>query len=218
MLDLLWRCRYRWKLTPKQVTGDTTYGTAENIRAMEEAGIRAYVPLPDLDSRSPYFGKRQFRYDPDQDVCICPQGEPLRFVGRVYKERIICYQAEATTCNSCPLKPQCTESIYGRQVTRSFDQEYLDRVRGYHETEAYRRAMRKRQVWVEPLFAEGKQWHGLRRLRLRRLRRVNIEALLVATGQNLKRLLSRRGWERRHFPGGAAGVVVASSSLQSQPV
>ena len=152
MLDLLWRCRYRWKLTPKQVTGDAT-GTAENIRAMEEAGIRAYVPLPDLDSRSPYLGKRQLGYDPDQDVCICPQGEPLRFVGRVYKERIICYQAEAGTCNSCPLKPQCTESIYGRQVSRSFDQEYLDRVRCYHETEAYKRAMRKRQVWVEPLFA-----------------------------------------------------------------
>ena len=44
----------------------------------------------------------------------------------------------------------------------------LDRVRGYHETEAYKKAYRKRTVWVEPLFAEGKDWHGMRRFRLRR--------------------------------------------------
>jgi hypothetical protein len=30
-----------------------------------------------------------------------------------------------------------------------------ERVRGYHETEPYAKAMRKRKVWVEPLFAEA---------------------------------------------------------------
>jgi hypothetical protein len=48
--------------------------------------------------------------------------------------------------------------------------------------------MRKRQVWVEPLFAEGKAWHGLDRFRLRGLPKVNMEALLIAAGQNVKRL------------------------------
>jgi hypothetical protein len=60
--------------------------------------------------------------------------------------------------------------------------------------------MRKRKVWVEPLFAEAKDWHGLRRFRLRGLEKVNGEALLIAAGQNLKRLLSGRGWGRRPFP------------------
>src|SRR5262249_2203848 len=50
------------------------------------------------------------------------------------------------------------------------------------------------------LFAEAKEWHGLRRFRLRRFWRVNCEALLTATGQNLKRLLSGRGWGRRPCP------------------
>ncbi len=53
---------------------------------------------------------------------------------------------------------------------------------------------------MEPLFAEAKDWHGLRRFRLRLLWRVNIEALRIAAGQNLKRLLKRRGWGRRPFP------------------
>ncbi len=79
-------------------------------------------------------------------------------------------------------------------------EEYLDRVRAYHTTEAYKKAYRKRSVWVEPLFAEAKEWHGLRRFRLRLLWRVNSEALRIAAGQNLKRLLKKRGWGRRPFP------------------
>jgi Transposase DDE domain len=68
--------------------------------------------------------------------------------------------------------------------------------------------MRKRQVWVEPHFAEAKDWHGLRRFRLRGLEKVNGEAVFVAAGQNLKRLLSRGGWDRRPFPSGGAGIML----------
>jgi DDE family transposase len=85
-------------------------------------------------------------------------------------------------------------------------------VRDYHATEPYAKAMRKRQVWVEPLFAEAKAWHGLRRFRLRGLEKVNGEALLIAAGQNLKRLLSQWGWGRRPFPSGAAGAMLSALS------
>jgi len=81
-------------------------------------------------------------------------------------------------------------------------------VRGYHETAAYAKAMRKRKVWVEPLFAEAKEWHGLRRFRLRGLEKVNIQGQMIAAGQNLKRLLSKRGWGRRPWPSGAAGIAL----------
>ena len=101
------------------------------------------------------------------------------------------YGHATATCNSCVLKAKCTDGSTGRYVQRDFDEEYLERVRAYHRTEAYQKAMRKRQVWVEPLFGEAKEWHGLRRFRLRPLWKVNVEALLIATGQNLKRLLSK---------------------------
>ena len=52
VLDLLWRTRFRWKVHPRQFTGDTTYGTAENSVALEEQHIRAYVPLPDFEKRT----------------------------------------------------------------------------------------------------------------------------------------------------------------------
>jgi hypothetical protein len=31
MLDLLWRTSFRWKIASRQVTGDTAYGTTEDI-------------------------------------------------------------------------------------------------------------------------------------------------------------------------------------------
>jgi hypothetical protein len=46
---------------------------------------------------------------------------------------------------------------------------------------------------VEPLFGEAKDWHGMRRFRLRRLEKVNAEALLTAAGQNVKRLMTFSG-------------------------
>src|SRR5205085_4681036 len=54
MLDLIWRTRFRWKLWPRHVTGDTKYGTEENIVALETQHIRAYVPLPDIDHRTEF--------------------------------------------------------------------------------------------------------------------------------------------------------------------
>jgi FAD/FMN-containing dehydrogenase len=68
--------------------------------------------------------------------------------------------------------PQCTENKSGRQVLRHHDERYVDRVNSYRGTFSYENALRKRRVWVEPLFAEAKDWHGLRRFRLRRLEKV----------------------------------------------
>ena len=162
MLDLLWHSRFRWQLSLEQVTGDTKYGTAENIVAIEEAGLRAYIPLTDYDKRSPLFGKQQFSYNSDRDVYICPGGEELPLLHPMYVPRVYKYQAEAATCNGCALKAKCTDSDNGRSVTRSFDEEYLERVRSYQTTEPYKRALRKRKVWVEPLFGESKAvaWNG----------------------------------------------------------
>jgi hypothetical protein len=203
MLDLLWRVRFRRKLHPWQATGDTTYGTVENIVALEDAGIRAYVPLPDMNHRRPFYGQDDFSYDAAQDQYHCPANHVLARERVKRTEGVTVYRADATTCNACPLKAVCTESRRGRILHRSLYAEYLDKVRRYHSTEAYKQAMRKRQVWVEPLFAEAKLWHGLRRFRRRGLENVNIEGLLTATGQNLKRFLAANGWGRRHAPCGS---------------
>lgn len=213
MLDLLWRTCFRWRLWPDQVIGDSGYGTASIVSALDAQHIRPYVPLADLTQRTPFFSQADFHYDAERDVYLCPADAELVRRSLHSANGAILYQGRPQVCNACPLKARCTTNRNGRQLSRLPEEASLERVRGFHQTEAYQKALRKRQVWVEPLFAEAKDWHGLRRFRLRRLWRVNCEALIIAAGQNLKRLLSKRGWGRRPLPSGAALYMVASVFL-----
>ena len=204
MRDLLWRVCFRRKIWPHQVTGDAKYGTIENIVAIEDAGIRAYVPLTDFEHRSPLFGRDVFTYDAELDHYRCPQGHLLPLARSKRTEGVVVYRADPVICNACPVKTKCTTSDRGRTIQRSIYEAYLDQVRSYHTTEAYKKTIRNRHVWVEPMFAEAKEWHGLRRLRLRGLMNANIQGLLNAAGQNLKRLLAARGWGGRNAHVGAS--------------
>jgi Transposase DDE domain len=190
MLDMLWRAAFRWKSWPHRVTGDSAYGTVENIAAIERAGIRAYMALKGAGQGRPFFGKDEFTYNPGRDLYTCPAGELLVPRMRNVARSLIGYRAKPGTCEACSLRAECTISKTGRQILRHFDEEYVDRVKAYRGSFLYEKALRKRRVWVEPLFAEAKDWHGMRRFRLRRLEKVNIEALLIASGQNVKRLLT----------------------------
>jgi hypothetical protein len=118
MLDLLWRVRFRWRLRPRQVTGDTKYGTIVNIVAVEEQGIRAYVPLANWENKTGYLGSNRFTYDPQRDVYFCPQGQLLHRRTNEYKSRKVEYGARAEDCNTCSLKAQCIPSDHGRIVYR----------------------------------------------------------------------------------------------------
>jgi hypothetical protein len=196
MLDLLWRTAFRGKIRPHHVTGDGMYGTVENIAAVEESGIRAYLGLHEAGGRgSNFFPKRVFTYDAENDLCLCPAGETLRALGdaqdRRSRGKVVTYhRARGSVCAACSLKPRCTTNKNGRSLRRGPGEEYIDLLRAYTQTEPYQKAIRKRKVWIEPLFAEGKLWHGMRRFRMRTLEKVNAEALMTATGQNIKRLLT----------------------------
>jgi hypothetical protein len=139
-------------------------------------------------------------YDAEKDLYICPSGETLHRLGRDYTRGYVKYGAEPSSCAGCPLKSRCTNSRTERWLSRGLGEEYLERLRPYRHTEPYRKALRKRAVWVEPLFAEAKEWHGFGRFRLRGLEKVNAEALMSASGRNLKRLVAfgprevRRRW------------------------
>ena len=184
-LDLLWRARFRWKLRPRQVTGDTKYGTVENIAAIEGQRIRAYFPLSAAGRRPGSFTTTDFVYDAATDTYHCPGGQRLRFLSQCETTRRRSTRRQLGPAPPAPSDRSAPRHSAGGAWGAAWRRPTLDRVRGYHATEAYAKAMRKRKVWVEPLFAEAKDWHGLRRFRLRGLEKVNGEALLIAAGQNL---------------------------------
>lgn len=73
MRDLLWRVCFRRKIWPHHVTGDAKYGTIDNVVAIEDAGIRAYVPLTDFEHRSDLYGRDMFTNDRERDEYCCPR-------------------------------------------------------------------------------------------------------------------------------------------------
>jgi transposase len=99
MLDLLWRVRFRRKLHPRQATGDTTYGTVENIVALEDVGIRAYVPLPDMNHRRPFYGQDDFVYNAARDTYRCPAGHALSRERVKHTEGAVVYRTASEACN-----------------------------------------------------------------------------------------------------------------------
>jgi len=196
MLDLVWWAWFRWQLPLKVVVGDTRYGTIDNIVALERNGIRAFFPLHSeaarQGSRKHHFPADAFYYDPQMDCYICPQGQQLTYARTDAKQQRHFYKAPAKVCRACPLHSQCSPTQRGRQVSHSIFKAILDLVQTYAESPAYQKAMRKRAVWIEPRFADLKLWHHGRRCRLRGLLKVNIEALMKATGQNIQQLLKTK--------------------------
>lgn len=58
LLDLLWRSCFRWRLRPDQVSADGKYGTAENVSAIEQANVRAFVALHEAGADPPSLAGR----------------------------------------------------------------------------------------------------------------------------------------------------------------
>ena len=192
LLDLVDWVQIRWHVKPKRAIGDAKYGTVPNIVGLEEEGIQAFFPTSDYSQRTGYFPAKDCLYDFENDYYTCPVGHHLKLHSRRKTEKVAVYRISKQICNQCQLKSKCTGSKSGRYIFRSFYQSYLDRAEAYRNTELYQKSMRKRSVWIEPLFGEAKDFHRLRRFRLRGLNKVNIEGLMVAAGQNLNRLVKHR--------------------------
>ena len=85
-----------------------------------------------------------------------------------------------------------------QEVLRYYEEEYVDRFTGYRGSFPYKRALRKsfaqeKGVGLESLFGGAKDLHGSRRFRLRRLERVNVAALLIASGKKSSACSERTG-------------------------
>ena len=205
-LDLLWRVRFRWKLRPRQAAGDAKHATIENITAIERERIHIAVPLAMVGQRAGRFGEQDFVFDASADVYRCPGtsgSTSSRSVTRPIVGSIKRQRPPAPPASSAP-SAQPPGGDDG-SAAASTPPRSIGCVVTTRASPMRRPCASGRSGWSR-LFAEAKEWHGLRRFRLRGLEKVNGEALLIAAGQNLKRLLSWRGWGRRPFPSGAAGI------------
>ena len=66
----------------------------------------------------------------------------MRRQGYDHRGGYVRYAVRSSACMECPLKSKCTNSPKGRWVSRSLEEEDLERVRAYRDTEPYRKALR----------------------------------------------------------------------------
>jgi len=175
------------------VCADSAYASGANRAAFEERGIRLVSPprLPRNHSGTQYFTIEEFTYDATRDLFVCPAGQMLHQVGSFagHPDRRK-YRASIKACRDCVLKPQCTRAVQ-RCLNVSIHHAALVRLRADSKTESFRQMYRARAPVVEGVFAEAKQWHGLRRAWRRGLTKMSVQCFLIAAVINFKRLASR---------------------------
>ena len=188
---------------PEVVTADAGYGSEQNYAHLEAAEVEAYVKYGyfDKDQRESECNKRPFtqdklHYNKDQDVYICPIGQPMDNVGSYSKttdskftQYITRYQAR--NCAGCPLRGTCHKSKGNRVIEVNHNlNRYKQKAREALNTEKGIHHRKRRPVEVEPIFGNIKENHRFRRFMLRGREKVEIEFGLLALAQNLRKKIA----------------------------
>ena len=147
---------------------------------------------PDEGSGDDPYHASGFRYDPEQDQCVCPQEQILRFDSlKVRLDKVQPYTVRVYRCESyetCPVRWQCSKSKSGRTVQIHPQHASLVRQRQKQRDPDMRALLKRRSVTVEPVFGWIKENLGFRRWTVRGLEKVQTQWLMICSAVNLIRL------------------------------
>lgn len=170
----------------EEATADRGYGYGENLQYLKDRGIRSYVPRFHKDAGD-IVDREKTPYDEAKDEFRCELGNRLTR-SRSSDEGVAAYRPASGTCIGCERQPWC---LIRRSGLRMTPYHQVQRETRLTEQTAEFKARRKERMWkVEGLFAESKFFHGLGRARYRDKWKVQVQAYLVASVQNLKRLMA----------------------------
>lgn len=179
--------------TVKTTVADKIYGTLENYEYLHEKGCTACIPHQKHGCKEMgKFSHDQFTYDNEQDCFVCPAGQRLERYDRQHPRDGIGwrYRASRSLCQACSYFSQCVSSqTLGRQVVRNVRAEYRQWADGCLSASERKRLMAHRRAKAEGSFADAANNHGYKRARWRGLPRVEIQNLMIAATQNLRKLL-----------------------------
>ena len=174
------------------VVADRGYYSGEEIKACEEAGIRAYLPKNQTSGNQAkgYYGKRDFIYHPEDDEYECPAGERAvyRFTREEGGKQIRRYWSSA--CLGCPRKSKCTTGKE-RRISRWEHEAILDTVEA--RLEHAPEMMKVRRSTAEHPFGTIKFWMGATHFQMKTLRHVGTEMSLHVLAYNMKRVINILG-------------------------
>ena len=193
----------RYGRFPKRVVADSGYGSEENYRFMDEAGIEGFVKYNrfHLEHRPRYkpdtFHPDSLYYNEEGDYYICPMGQRMSRTGTVqtrteggYISQSACYRA--IRCKGCPLRCLCYKTKANQRT-----------IRVNHRLNAYKRKAcelltseegikerGRRCIEPEAVFGQMKSNMAYRRFRHMGKDKVVMDFTFFAIAFNIKKLCS----------------------------
>ena len=193
----------RYGRFPKRVVADSGYGSEENYRFMDEAGIEGFVKYNrfHLEHRPRYkpdtFHPDSLYYNEEGDYYICPMGQRMSRTGTVqtrteggYISQSACYRA--IRCKGCPLRCPCYKAKANQRA-----------IRVNHRLNAYKRKAcelltseegikerGRRCIEPEAVFGQMKSNMAYRRFRHMGKDKVVMDFTFFAIAFNIKKLCS----------------------------
>jgi transposase len=184
-----------------QALADMGYYSSLELKACEDDGIVAYVPVREgrgQVEKNGRFSLKDFAYDPAADSYRCPAGELLRRMeGRWVNtsgRTEIRYASSTKACRECPLRTRCLSPKASRRTVARWEHEdVLERHRARMQGSG--ELMRRRSAIVEHPFGTLKCRAGYRHFLVRGLDKVRGEWSLMALCYNFTRVLNILGFE-----------------------
>ncbi len=175
-------------VAPVEIYGDSSYGTAKFVEAIESAGAEANVKVQPPSAPEGKFAKDAFDVDLTNNTVRCPAGALVVIRPSTHSDglRIASFGVQ---CNSCPLRSQCTDGKEGRTIRVHPQEATLQRSRMLQRDPAWKARYRATRPKVERKIGHLMQRrHGGRRARVRGRVRVTHDFALLGAAQNLRRL------------------------------
>jgi transposase len=182
-----------------QVLADEGYYSSLELKACEDGGITAYVPLPEgRPAKQGRFSLKDFTFDAAADAYTCPASKQLHpMEGRWQNAsgRIeIRYASSWKTCRTCRLRARCLSPKASRRTIGRWEHEdVLERHRARMQDAG--ELMRRRSAIVEHPFGTLKCRAGYRHFLVRGFDKVRGEWSLMALCYNFTRVLNILGFE-----------------------
>lgn len=167
-------------------SADRGYGTGEILQFLKEKGIQSWIPRFHRDAGEK-VDRAATPYSVEKDEFACEKGNRLVQRGKE-KTGALFYRPELKSCESCEKKQWCVIKRHGLRVSQFHQVHYETQLR--EPTKEFRKKMGERQWKIEGLWAEAKCQHGMARAKYRGRSKMQIQAYVTASVQNLKRLMS----------------------------
>lgn len=189
------RISERYFIKIREAIADRAYGSGDILTQLEEMNINTCIPLFNGRTGKLFdLTKDGFIFDEENNLYFCPNKKPMLPYRRISQGDLqTIYRASKQDCASCRMSATCLPNIKsdkrGKHIRRSVYQNIYEKTLVKMENQEFIDKKNERFWKGEGIFAEAKNNHLLGQTRYRGLNKTQIQTTIIATVQNIKRLM-----------------------------